>query len=690
MLDPANTYLLFCVSVVQCPSLAAPTYGDVNSSNVYLGVAQFTCDVGYVMSGNSTVTCQANGTWSGKSPTCTFNGTWTPWGNWRACDSQCGFGTKTRSRVCNTFVPELYGSCPGQAQESLICYDMSRCHDGNAFGTEDLFSINEGNVSWPGYQRFKTGEFLPPDYDASQRPNNKEELYVASTVYITRVGFLSEEHGNISINVEYSLSWVDGRLAGLTQSWVPVPSNSIWSPPVAFGRTVRRAIATSEEDNWMWFDPRGLVVLKISRQLSVNCVTHLALYPLDTQVCTLALLGYNGVKLRLQPSTDTINAPVKSDATGVVSQFTLVGVEGRSIIQSFISNTTGCTFFEQMCDYHSEPCMTSLPDCTKETCGDCSVIVGNCSYQFHYCDQNFNDTNSSDMLEVRIHLRRIFWRYILSDYLPSVVIVASSYLQTWLPVAQSDVTARVTLGAMAILSMVKQWEETEHMPWVEKPRAIDVWMLGCLAFVIAFFLETGVMHFISAYIEKKEQKEIRAEQRERELNPPLQIPRPGLNDPSPSPNVIKPVPQPHSNAASGEAVYIPRARLRNPGYLRWHQVKDKEWVVVIKSEKKRQNNGSAPEASPKADGQALVNKDSNSEQDAIVSYTPNPLMVNSTYDHIAFNARAFGPTAKDRADRIATKIDSFARVIFPLVFVIFNAAYWGTYRHDAGYDDEGH
>ncbi|CAH1227505.1 CUZD1 [Branchiostoma lanceolatum] len=508
-------------TAVPCPALAVPKNGDVSSLNYYLDVAQFTCDAGYLMTGSSTVICQADGTWSGGSPTCIFNGTWTPWGSWRACDSQCGFGTKTRSRVCDTFVPELYGSCPGQAKESSICYDTSRCHDGGAFGAKDLFSINEGNVSWPGYQRFKTGEFLPTEYDASQGPNDKEELYVASTIYITRVGFLSEEHGNISINIEYSLSWLDGRLAGLTQSWVPVPSNSIWSPPVAFGRTVRRAIATSEEDNWMWFDPRGLVVLKISRQLSVNCVTHLALYPLDTQVCTLALLGYNGVKLRLQPSTDTIYAPVKSDATGVVSQFTLVGVEGRSIIQSFISNNT--------------------------------------------------DTNSFDMLEVRILLRRIFWRYILKDYLPSVVIVASSYLQTWLPVAQSDVTARVTLGAMAILSIVKQWEETEQMPW--------------------------------------EQKEIRAEQRERELNPPLQIPRPGLNDPSPSPNVIKPVPQPHSNAASGEAVYIPRARLRNPGYLRWHQVKDKEWVVVIKSEKKRQNNGSAPEASPKADASTTCTND---------------------------------------------------------------------------------
>ncbi|XP_078698870.1 uncharacterized protein LOC144926193 [Branchiostoma floridae x Branchiostoma belcheri] len=631
---------------------------------------------------------------------CQVNAMWTSWGGWSTCDSKCGFGTKTRSRVCSQSVPESYGICPGLPEDSLLCYDTSLCHEDVAVGGKDLFLLNEGNVSWADYQTFKTGDFLPAEYDASQGPNSEEELYVASSIYITGVGFLSEKHGNISISIEYSLSWVDGRLAGLTESWVPVPSNSIWSPPVAFGRTVRRAIATSEGENWMWFDPRGLVVLKISRQLSVNCVTHLAMYPLDTQVCTVALHGYNGVKLRLQPSANIIAAPVKSDATGVVSQFTLVGVEARTMVQSFVN--TGCTSFEQMCDYHSEPCMTSLSDCTKETCGDCSAIVGKCSHQLHLCEENFNDTNSFNVLEVHIHMRRILWRYILDVYIPSVVIVASSYLQTWLPVTQCDVTARVTLGAMAILSMVKQWEETERMPWVEEPRAIDVWMLGCLAFVIAFLLETSVMHFVSSYIQDKEQQEIRSEQRARELNPPLQIPRPGLRDPTSGSNTARPQPpnttstrpQPRNAVTAGEPVYIPRARMHTPGYIRWHQVKDKEWVVVIKSEKpkkKSQDNAAAPEASPKSNGDGKANSHSKkSEEDAVVSYTPDPLMVNSAYDRVEFNARAFEPSAKDRADRLATKIDSFARVVFPLGFAIFNAAYWGTYRHGSFYDDEGH
>ena len=33
-------------------------------------IATYMCDDGYVLTGNSTRTCQADGTWSGDSPTC--------------------------------------------------------------------------------------------------------------------------------------------------------------------------------------------------------------------------------------------------------------------------------------------------------------------------------------------------------------------------------------------------------------------------------------------------------------------------------------------------------------------------------------------------------------------------------------------------------------------------------------------
>ncbi|XP_078664124.1 uncharacterized protein LOC144907195 [Branchiostoma floridae x Branchiostoma belcheri] len=55
----------------QCPLLAAPANGAMTGSNFYQDVAQFTCDPGYNLLGNPALTCQADATWSGNVPTCT-------------------------------------------------------------------------------------------------------------------------------------------------------------------------------------------------------------------------------------------------------------------------------------------------------------------------------------------------------------------------------------------------------------------------------------------------------------------------------------------------------------------------------------------------------------------------------------------------------------------------------------------
>ncbi|XP_035691423.1 P-selectin-like [Branchiostoma floridae] len=59
-----------CDSAVQCPVLTAPTNGGVSGGNSYGDVATFTCDSGYSLSGSATLTCQADTTWNGASPTC--------------------------------------------------------------------------------------------------------------------------------------------------------------------------------------------------------------------------------------------------------------------------------------------------------------------------------------------------------------------------------------------------------------------------------------------------------------------------------------------------------------------------------------------------------------------------------------------------------------------------------------------
>ncbi|XP_078574829.1 uncharacterized protein LOC144861025 isoform X2 [Branchiostoma floridae x Branchiostoma japonicum] len=58
------------ISGVQCPVLTAPENGAVNGGNSYQDVVQFTCNHGYQLIGDSSRTCQADGTWTGADPTC--------------------------------------------------------------------------------------------------------------------------------------------------------------------------------------------------------------------------------------------------------------------------------------------------------------------------------------------------------------------------------------------------------------------------------------------------------------------------------------------------------------------------------------------------------------------------------------------------------------------------------------------
>ncbi|XP_078581987.1 sushi, von Willebrand factor type A, EGF and pentraxin domain-containing protein 1-like [Branchiostoma floridae x Branchiostoma japonicum] len=59
-------------TVVLCPQLTPPLRGSMTGSNSYQDVQHFTCEIGYNLVGSAERVCQADGTWSGSFPTCTI------------------------------------------------------------------------------------------------------------------------------------------------------------------------------------------------------------------------------------------------------------------------------------------------------------------------------------------------------------------------------------------------------------------------------------------------------------------------------------------------------------------------------------------------------------------------------------------------------------------------------------------
>ena len=64
--------ILYVSYIGLCPELTNPANGSVlTHDNTQDSTATYTCNTGYQLTGNSTRTCQFDGTWSGSSPTCT-------------------------------------------------------------------------------------------------------------------------------------------------------------------------------------------------------------------------------------------------------------------------------------------------------------------------------------------------------------------------------------------------------------------------------------------------------------------------------------------------------------------------------------------------------------------------------------------------------------------------------------------
>ena len=57
--------------VVDCGALTNPQNGQITlTTTTFLSTANYSCNSGYILSGNKTRTCEASGTWSDTAPTC--------------------------------------------------------------------------------------------------------------------------------------------------------------------------------------------------------------------------------------------------------------------------------------------------------------------------------------------------------------------------------------------------------------------------------------------------------------------------------------------------------------------------------------------------------------------------------------------------------------------------------------------
>ncbi|CAH1250757.1 NPTX2 [Branchiostoma lanceolatum] len=365
--------------------------------------------------------------------------------------------------------------------------------------TLQLLSANDSSTL-ADWEKWRSGNAVPRGYKKDDSPHTRADgnVEVIYSVAVLEVGPLSEANSNMTVTVEYTMAWIDNRLAELTSHVTPVPSTLLWVPPVAFGTTVRRITHINDdrkENNTinMWLGRQGIMFHKLTRKLELICPPSLGRYPFDDYECSIELHGYGGVVFPLrQPSKSYEAGPVEVDMTAVTSQFVMTGLKLSSRVTPLNQNT-GCELFGANCTFPTNDCPL-MKGCTEENdeCYWCKHFVGTCRYM-SATDQCSNTSSGLSTLEVQFGFSRRRWSHVFHTFVPSVVIVSCSWISFWLH--PGDIGPRVQLCVTVLLSLFKMGgNRQEH--GITAVRAIDVWMLGGVITVTLALLETVAVNAI--------------------------------------------------------------------------------------------------------------------------------------------------------------------------------------------------
>ncbi|TNN37478.1 Gamma-aminobutyric acid receptor subunit delta [Liparis tanakae] len=111
----------------------------------------------------------------------------------------------------------------------------------------------------------------------------------------------------------------------------------------------------------------------------------------------------------------------------------------------------------------------------------------------------------SSRLSLRFELRRNRGVYIIQSYMPSILLVAMSWVSFW--ISQTAVPARVSLGITTVLTMTTLMVSARSsLPRASAIKALDVYFWICYVFVFAALIEYAFAHYNADYRLKEKAK----------------------------------------------------------------------------------------------------------------------------------------------------------------------------------------
>lgn len=290
----------------------------------------------------------------------------------------------------------------------------------------------------------------PCRYDKLIKPKTKGPLDVYLQVDLRHVEAIDSYQFKAHMVLQYSyrdhrLDFKDIAADRETIMGQEILRDKIWVPHVIVRNEKDTSLMGSDgKDIFVTISPTGNVTYSYRMTLSFYCWMNLQKFPFDIQICSIVWnsWAYNTTNLLLHWRAD----PIKIAANLHLTEFILTG-NWTEVSQVPVTFAQG----GRMGNYSS--------------------------------------------LVFKFQLSRQVGYYILDYFLPSILLVCTSWVTFWL---QADASPpRATLGTSTMLAFITlNGGLTKNLPKVSYIKASEVWFIGCVVFIFGSMAEFAFVNVI--------------------------------------------------------------------------------------------------------------------------------------------------------------------------------------------------
>nr|XP_040235435.1 pH-sensitive chloride channel 2 [Anopheles coluzzii]A0A1S4H2E2.1 RecName: Full=pH-sensitive chloride channel 2; AltName: Full=Ligand-gated chloride channel protein hodor; Flags: Precursor [Anopheles gambiae] len=238
-------------------------------------------------------------------------------------------------------------------------------------------------------------------------------------------------------------------------------------------------------------------------------------------------------------------------------------------------------------------------------------------------------------LSFTVHLAREMGFYMMDYFIPSIMLVAISWVTFWLQADQS--APRITLGTSTMLTFITLASaQGKTLPKVSYIKASEIWFLGCTGFIFGSLVEFA---FVNTIWRRKRNVEVKKVNSKHVLKQAI-TPRPARKD-------MSGLHKSHSCTSLADSATTVSANSFN-NYLTVHSI---------------------PQKSPSSATLPII---STTDVDRAMTEASN---VTIQIEGQTSNVNGNGWTTMTPQE-VAIWIDKRSRFVFPIAFVIFNIFYW--------------